>query len=200
MLKKTPTFKSRYPFQLHFGLCLILPAHYKEKHLCLHALYSAWTTSCYNKNIADLSLTILVFKHNIQVSTTWFSLGVIWNITIISCVCTKGTGFNLPPIHFKIAFETHAVQHDIKNKSVLNYAFSPKVSFHLSLIGLKIRKTNSSLTYHYNCRKTCKIQTLFPQWFSPHENYKKLEELQHLQQSWSWEINSFSSTVHSEMN
>lgn len=77
----------------------------------------------------------------------------------------------------KISFKTHNIQHDIKNNSVLNYALSPKVSFHLSLIGLKIRKRNSSLSHHYTVEKLLtKYKLSFPNG-SPHMKITKwLEE------------------------
>lgn len=147
---------------------------YKEKHSCLHALYRVWTISCYNKNISGL-VTHLVVKHNIQISTKWFSISIIWNVIIISYISTKDTGLNLPLMHFKISFKTRNIQHNINSNSVPNYALSPKVSFHLGLIGLKGRTGNSSLSHHYHCGKPpYKIQPSG----SPHMKItKRLEEL-----------------------
>lgn len=155
----------------------------KNKPIHVYMLYTGYehtyiyciTLPVITKISLDQSLTILVVKQNIQVSTKWFPVSKIWNIIINNYISTKDTGFNLPSIHYKISFKIHSIQHNIKNNSILNYALSTKISFHLSLTGLEIR--NSSLPRHYHCVKTpYKIQTHFSHWFSPHENYKLLKE------------------------
>lgn len=95
------------------------------------------------------SFTVLVVKHNIQVSTKQFPVSKILNIILNNYISTKDTGFNLPSLHFKIAFKTHSIHHNIKNNSILNDAFSTKISFCLSLIGLDIRNISLSHHHHY---------------------------------------------------
>lgn len=121
---------------------------YYKKNATIH-VYMLYTG--YNplpvKNISDQSFTVLVVKHNIQVSTEWFPESKIWNFIINKYIFTKDTGFNLPLIHFKISFKTHSTCHNIKNNSILNFALSTKISFHLCLTGLDIR-------FHYHVTTT----------------------------------------------
>lgn len=134
---------------------ITLSVYYKEKHIHVYMLYTGYRPPRVITIISlDWSLTVLVVKTNIQVSNKWFPISIIWNVIIISYIYTKDTGFNLPSIDFKISFKTHNIKHDINNYSVLNYALSPKVFFHLSLIGLKRRTRNSSLWHHYHCGRT----------------------------------------------
>lgn len=81
----------------------------------------------------DQSFTILVIKHNIQVSTKWLPINKILNFILKNYISTKDIGFNLPLIHFQISFKTHSIHHNIKNNSILNYALSTKISFCLRL-------------------------------------------------------------------
>lgn len=151
---------------------ITLFVYYKKNPIHVYMLYTGYEPLPVTTKISlDQSLTVLVVKHNIQVSTKWLPVSKIWNIIINNYISTKDTWCNLPSIHFKISFKTHSIQHNMKNNSILNYAPSTKISFRLSLIGLEIR--NSPLSCHYQCVKTpYKIQTHFSHWFSPHENYK----------------------------
>lgn len=172
-VEKNPKNPDTLKLDIHFSYILVYVSHYficVRTNIHVYMLYTGYGPPRVITISLDQSLTVLVVKHNIQVSTKWFLVSKTWNIIITNYTSAKNTGFNLPSIHFKISFKTHNIQHDINNNSVLNYAPSPKVSFHLSLIGLKRRTRNSSPSHHYHCGKTpYKIQ---PQWFSPHENCK----------------------------
>lgn len=168
--KKTPTFKTGYPFQLHFVLCLTLLYLYTIKKNLIHVymLYTGYKPfPVITKISLDQSFTVLVVKHNIQVSTKWFPESKIWNF-INNYISTKDTGFNLPSMHFKISFKTHSIHHNLKNNFILSCALSTKTSFCLSLTGLDI--WNTSLSHHHHCVKTpYEIQTqfftlVFPTW------------------------------------
>lgn len=147
--KTNPTFKIWYPFQLHFVLCLTLLYldTIKKMQPFMFTCSIQGITHFLLKISLDQSFTVLVVKHNIQVSTEWFPESKIWNFIINKYIFTKDTGFNLPLIHFKISFKTHSTCHNIKNNSILNYALSTKISFHLCLTGLDIR-------FHYHVTTT----------------------------------------------
>lgn len=69
-VEKTKNFRTGYPFQLHFGLMFHIICILSRRNIHVYMLYTGYGPPRLITRISlDQSLTVLVVKHNIQLST-----------------------------------------------------------------------------------------------------------------------------------